>query len=141
MRLYTTFPTDALKAQVRRVLSGHVSPETAYVVHDYPYGGHRCSVRYWIENHPKRGNRWVAQTTTPKAGNVWNKPQVSTYMERGGAMYLDENNHVQCTYWYPVGSDQDVVFADWRAKFGTGVSPPELLDKRSTHFVVEPNAA
>lgn len=33
-----------------KVLSGHTSPETAYVVDDYPYGFRlRCKIRYWIE--------------------------------------------------------------------------------------------
>jgi hypothetical protein len=32
-----------------RLLSGHVSPQTAYLVEDYPYGRRlRCRIRYWI---------------------------------------------------------------------------------------------
>jgi hypothetical protein len=79
-----------------QVLKGHTSPETAYVVNDYPYGfGLRCSIRYWLEYHPKRGFRFVSQTTNPKRGNTWNKPKASTYARFGGAMYLDDDNHVQ----------------------------------------------
>ena len=79
-----------------KLLAGHTSPETAYVVADYPYGFKlRCSIRYWIEFHPKRGFRFVSQTTNPKRGNTWNKPKASTYCRFGGAMYLDENEHVQ----------------------------------------------
>ncbi len=74
----------------------HVSPETAYLVSDYPYGFNlRCQIRYWIEYHPKRGFRFMSQTTNPKRGNVWNKPKASTYSRFGGAMYLDDNDHVQ----------------------------------------------
>ena len=80
-----------------KLLSGHISPETAYVVEDYPYGFRlRCKIRYWIEFKPKKGFRFVSQTTNPKRpGEVWNKPKASTYSMFGGAMYLDENEHVQ----------------------------------------------
>lgn len=35
------------------VLHGHTSPETAYVVENYPYGGLRCTKRYWVETAAK----------------------------------------------------------------------------------------
>ena len=77
-----------------KVLSGHYSPETAYVVEDYPYGFRlRCKIRYWLEVNSK-GTRFWSQTTNPKRGDVWNKPKASTYSLMG-AMYLDEENHVQ----------------------------------------------
>jgi hypothetical protein len=44
----------------------------------------RCKIRYWLEFHPKRGFRFVSQTTNPKRGNVWNKPKASTFMRFGG---------------------------------------------------------
>lgn len=80
-----------------KLLSGHISPETAYVVADYPYGFRlRCSIRYWIEYKAKKGFRFVSQTSNPKAaGLVWNKPKASTYSMFGGAMFLDDNGHVQ----------------------------------------------
>lgn len=80
-----------------KILSGHTSPETAFVVADYPYGFRlRCKIRYWIEFAPKRGFRFVSQTTNPKRpGEVWNKPKASTYARFGGAMFLDDNEHVQ----------------------------------------------
>jgi hypothetical protein len=64
---------------------GHVSPETAFVVEDYPYGGGlRCKIRYWLEFKRGQGFRFMSQTTDPrKAENgkpeVWNKPKASTY--------------------------------------------------------------
>ena len=62
-------------------LIGHTSPETAYVVDDYPYGFTlRTKIRYWIETKPKMGQRFVSQTLNPKTG-VWNKPKASTYSE------------------------------------------------------------
>ena len=78
------------------VLSGHDSPETAYVVDDYPYGFRlRCKIRYWVETNPKHGQRVVSQTTNPKKdGEVWNKSKPSTY-SRLRVLYLDEQDHVQ----------------------------------------------
>lgn len=83
-----------------KYLKGHVSPETAYVVDDYPYGFRlRCKIRYWLEYHPKKGFRLVSQTTNPKvAGEVWNKPKASTYARGIAVMLLDDDNgHVSWT--------------------------------------------
>ena len=73
-----------------KLLKGHTSPETAYLVADYPYGFTlRCQIRYWLEWHHTRGFRFVSQTTNPKRpGIVWNKPKASTYSKFGGAMYV-----------------------------------------------------
>src|SRR5215475_9411123 len=77
------------------ILKGHTSPETAYLVDDYPYGYTlRCKIRYWLEFKPGKGFRFVSQTTNPKKGHVWNKPKASTYCRFGGCMFLDEKGHV-----------------------------------------------
>ena len=78
------------------VLTGHTSPETAYVVADYPYGFRlRCQIRYWIET-TKHGSRVVSQTTNPKKpGIVWNKPKASTYTNLRVLFLNDENGHVE----------------------------------------------
>ena len=80
-----------------RILKGHTSPETAYVIADYPYGFRlRCKMRCWIEYNDKQGFRFVTQTTNPKvSGEVWNKPKASTYCKFGMAMLLDADGHVQ----------------------------------------------
>jgi hypothetical protein len=107
------------------VLSGHVSPETAYVVDDYPYGFRlRCKIRYWLETN-KRGTRFVSQTTNPKRdGEVWNKPKASTYSDVAGAMFTDENGHVKwsgLTYY----SDAAAV-SSWLATYRTGLCAESL---------------
>ena len=44
------------------ILKGHVSPATAYLVNDYPYGFRlRCQIRYWLEVHPRLGVRLSEQ--------------------------------------------------------------------------------
>jgi hypothetical protein len=76
------------------VLSGHVSPDTAYVVDDYPYGFRlRCKIRYWLEFKLGKGYRFCSQTTNPKkVGEVWNRPKASTYSRLGGVMICDKSN-------------------------------------------------
>jgi len=107
-------------ATVREVLTGHVSPETAYVVDDYPYGFRlRCRIRYWLEYKKGAGVRFVSQTTNPKRGDVWNKPKASTYGRFGGAMFLDEEGHVQ---WSALTEYTDgAEVSAWMETFGVGL--------------------
>jgi hypothetical protein len=107
-----------------KILSGHISPESAYVVEDYPYGFRlRCKIRYWIEYKAKKGCRFVSQTTNPKRpGEVWNKPKASTYSLFGGAMYLDENEHVQFSGLSEYSSGAEAK--EWQERFAAGV--PEV---------------
>lgn len=79
-----------------KILNGHTSPETAYVVDDYPYGFRlRCKIRYWIEFRSGQGYRFMSQTTNPKIlGEHWNKPKASIYCKGACVMYLDSNDHV-----------------------------------------------
>lgn len=84
-----------------QLLFNHTSPETAYVVDDYPYGFTlRCKIRYWLEYHPKRGFRFMSQTSNPKRGHIWNKPKASTYARFGAAMLINDIGHVQ---WASLG--------------------------------------
>ena len=100
-----------------QLLKGHISPDTAYVVDDYPYGFRlRCKIRYWLEHHPKHGFRFVSQTTNPKRGDIWNKPKASTYARFGGSMYLDSDNHVQWTGLSEYCTGQEAKI--WSEQFG-----------------------
>ena len=103
-----------------KLLFGHTSPETAYVVDDYPYGFRlRCKIRYWLEYHPKRGFRFMSQTTNPKRGNIWNKSKASTYVRFGAALYLNDEDHVEWSGLseYSTGAEASA----WFEKFGTAV--------------------
>ena len=87
-------------------LYGYSSPESAYLVADYPYSFKlRCRIRYWLEYKPKKGFRFVSQTENPKTGR-WNAPKPSTYVDSGAAMYLDDVGHVQ---WTGVGEYTSAV--------------------------------
>ena len=106
------------------ILKGHTSPETAYLVDDYPYGFRlRCKIRYWLEFKEGKGFRFVSQTTNPKRpGEVWNKPKASTYCRFGGAMFLDEKGHC---HWAGLTEYSDGKEAlAWLEKWGAGV--PEV---------------
>lgn len=82
-----------------KVLTGHTSPETAYIIDDYPAGFKaRCKKRVWLEYAPKKGFRFCSQTTNPKVEGreVWNAPKKSTYSMLG-VMGLNEEGHVAWT--------------------------------------------
>jgi hypothetical protein len=107
-----------------QILTGHVSPETAYVVNDYPYGFRlRCQKRYWLEYKRKLGFRLVSQTSNPKvAGLVWNKPKAGNYVKFGACMFLDAEGHVA---WATLGEYSTGAEAKaWADKYGAGV--PEV---------------
>ena len=85
-------------------LKGHTSPETAYVVDDYPYGFRlRTQIRYWLETN-KHGTRFVSQTKNPKTG-AWNKPKTSTYAQLAVMIKDDSNGHVSWTGWTYYGGE------------------------------------
>ena len=105
---------------VLEVLVGHISPETAHITHDYPYGFRlRCQRREWLEYKPKKGYRFVTQTSNPKrAGLVWNTPKASVYVTLA-VLYLDEADHVQWDTLHIYATEADIdAFA---AQYGPGL--------------------
>src|SRR5208337_4925220 len=103
------------------ILKGPISPETAYVVEDYPYGYKlRCKIRYWVEFKPTHGFRMVCQTTNPrKPGECWNKPKAGIYSRFGGCLYLNENRHVMFTGLSEYSSGEESK--TWADTYGEGV--------------------
>ena len=116
-----------------KILTGHTSPETAYVVEDYPYGFRlRCRIRYWLEHKPRRGFRLVSQTTNPKKlGSPWNKPKASTYCQFG-VMFLNEEDHVK---WSGTSAAYTTAaeLMKWAATWGEGL--PEEHRKQLQRFI------
>jgi hypothetical protein len=100
---------------MKTVLNGHTSPETAYIVEDYPYGFTlRCKMRCWVETRKGFGMRYVTQTTNPKRPvETWNKPKAGTYSGLV-VMYRDESNgHIECDGLHSsTGPDNFVRFHD-----------------------------
>lgn len=101
------------------VLNGHISPETAYIVNDYPYGFRlRCKIRYWLETKKGYGTRLMSQTTNPKVPTeVWNKPKGSTYSELM-VMFLDEEGHVNQDGIHNAGSGPEDI-CRFRERYGS----------------------
>jgi hypothetical protein len=93
---------------VTKVLTGHVSMETSFVVSDYPYGAYRCRIRYWLESSPSKGYRFCSQTEHPRK-LIWNAPKKSTYVKVAGAMYLDEKGHVTWAGLGEYSSEEDYL--------------------------------
>ena len=115
------------------ILSGHTTPETAYLVEDYPFGFRlRCKIRYWLEYKSSQGYRLVSQTTNPKVSyEHWNKPKASTYAMFGGVMFLDEKNHV---HWEGLtGTEELPELEEFMA--GYGHTLPEEGQKRLAHLI------
>lgn len=67
---------------MRQVLTGHDSPETAYIIASYPYSYRlRTKKRMWVETRTTKGfigQRLCEQTLNPKTG-AWNKAHKGTY--------------------------------------------------------------
>lgn len=102
------------------LLIGHSSPETAYVIADYPYSFTlRCKMRVWIEYKQNKGFRLVRQTSNPKRSHTWNAEKYSTYSRFGMAMYLDGEQHVQSTGLHEYTAHEQVQ--SWVEKFRDGV--------------------
>jgi hypothetical protein len=82
------------------IILGAVSPATAHLVKDYPYGFRlRCRKRYWLETAAKGAakgkTRVMEQTTDPKHGDRWNKPKGSIYSDFMVLYKEDGSGHVK----------------------------------------------
>ena len=99
-----------------KILRGHTSPESAFIVNDYPYGFRlRCKIRYWLEKRHGRGYRLMSQTSNPKpAGEIWNQPKASNYCLGLCFMFLNERGHVQwtCRDAFTLAGREFVEFAE-----------------------------
>jgi len=116
--------TEEVKGTIS-ILKGHVSPETAYVVDDYPYGYRlRCKIRYWIEYKPKFGFRFMSQTTNPKkSGEVWNKSKAGIYSILGMCMFLNEEKHVSYACVHEYSSTKELQA--FQETYGEGITNEE----------------
>ena len=110
-----------------KILPGHTSEKTAYVVDDYPYGFRlRCKIRYWLEYKSGYGFRLCSQTTNPKLSTeFWNKPKKSTYSDLG-VMGLDEQAHVTwigiTSYFFDEFDDFCTTYAEYFDENQKGVA-------------------
>jgi len=79
--------------QIVKILTGHTSFDTAYVVPNYPYGGKRTEKYYWVQSSPTYGDRLATVTVNPKNGK-FNQVHLGTY-STFIYLFIDENEHVR----------------------------------------------
>jgi hypothetical protein len=118
-------------------LAGHVSPETGYVVDDYPYGFRlRTKIRYWLETKRGTGQRFCSQTLNPKTGQ-WNKPKCSTY---GVIMVMvrQPNGHISTDRLSPGGYDKEDRIREFEAKHAAALGDYE---RGAIRYIRASNAA
>jgi len=96
-RILEQAPQTQVDPEPNTRIVGAVSPETAVLVSDYPYGSRlRCVMRYWLEARPGKGTRVMQQTNNPKRpGLFWNKPKASTYTAGAVVLYTNADGHVK----------------------------------------------
>lgn len=54
------------------------NPRTYFRCEDWPFGSQRCVAEFYVEQHPKRGQR-IVRRTSKKGGVGWNAPKMTTY--------------------------------------------------------------
>lgn len=105
-------------------LSGKDSEATAHIVENYPYGGYRTQMRYWVETREKFGQRIVMQSLNPKTGE-WNKPHAGAYSSLICLYINNDNGHCEGSHVgvYQSKADLDLwettfaaVLTDWQKK-------------------------
>jgi len=108
-------------------LAGHTSPETAFVVDDYPYGFRlRCKIRYWLETKKGHGQRFMSQTTNPKrAEEFWNKPKAGTYHVIAVMVRDESNGHVSIETLHSGGWDDEAKIADFETRHAVAIGEYE----------------
>ena len=77
-----------------KILTGHMSPETAYVSdgHYWNIAGKTVTARYWVERKTRHGFRLCYQTRHPDTGR-WNKVHCTAY-DVLMTLYLDDDGNV-----------------------------------------------
>lgn len=107
------------------VHNGHNTPETAFVVSDYPYGFRlRCQIRYWIERKPGKGSRFCSQTSNPKKSSlVWNAPKCSTYSDIVLMVEDPSNGHISKVGLHFSASPKAIM--DFWGTYGDNMCPED----------------
>lgn len=123
-----------------KTLAGHTSPETAFVVPDYPYGWKlRTSIRYWIETKKGHGQRFVSQTLNPKTGE-WNKPKAGTYNVLAIMVQDLDNGHIEYVTLSSGGWSKEPEIVEFETKHASAIGDYEraaIKYIRATNLVNE----
>lgn len=121
-----------------KTLSGHISPETGYLVSDYPYGWQlRTQIRYWIETKKGFGQRFMSQTLSPKTGK-WNKPKAGTYSVLAVMVEDESNGHISFETLRSGGGDSEERITEFETRH---VSAIGVYEKKAIQYIRATNAA
>jgi hypothetical protein len=107
-------------SEVESVLAPCTSFETAHIVHDYPYGGYRTDMAYWVEYRKGKGFRPVTCSLNPKNGK-WNKPHAGVY-QTAMAMYIEMGTHFT-RFAHFTAHDNAKLAAEFYIEFESGLTP------------------
>ena len=113
----------------------HTSPESAYVIEDYPFGFRlRCKMRVWTETKKGQGMRVVRQTSNPRQNNeTWNAPKKSTY-DTIKVLYIDsETGYLESSGWNANYARDNM---DFLAEFGE-VLTVDQIQTITVHYAAD----
>lgn len=123
---------------MNETLHGHTTPETAFVVDDYPYGFRlRTQIRYWLETKKGHGQRFVSQTLNPKTGQ-WNKPKAGTYEVVQVMTRNPDNGHVSTECLRSGGWDDEDKIIDFENRHAAALGEYE---RKAIRYIRATNAA
>ena len=121
-----------------KTLSGHVSPETAKVVPDYPYGFRlRTQIRYWLETKRGHGQRFMSQTLNPKT-QKWNKPKTGIYSVILVMVEDESNGHISTESLRSGGWDSEEKISEFETRHASAIGEYE---KKAIRYIRATNAA
>jgi hypothetical protein len=123
---------------MNETLHGHTTPETAFVVDDYPYGFRlRTKIRYWLETKKGHGQRFVSQTLNPKTGQ-WNKPKSGTYEVIQVMTRNPDNGHVSTECLRSGGWDDEEKIIEFETRHAPALGEYE---RKAIRYIRATNAA
>lgn len=113
----------------------HNSFQTAVEVDNYPYGGFRTKMRFWIEYRRNKGFRPVTCSLNPKTG-IWNKPHPGNYWQECVMYKNSENGHVEFDMISEYDSDKAESFLD---EYLEGIHPEAeyTLNMQAAYFALK----
>lgn len=69
---------EPVPAPSERHNKNYSNPTTLRTITDWPHGAHKTVAQFYVETHPRRGQRVCRTTRDPKTGRV-SKPKATTY--------------------------------------------------------------
>jgi len=117
------------------VLHGHDTFDNAVEIDDYPYGGSRTKIRYWMERATKGAKkgqfRFMSCTLHPRK-QVWNKPKGGNY--HGFAVLLRDEREGKTQGYITFGSIPEYPWVEYHARFVASGYYVQLTDDQKAIY-------